>query len=152
MWRSQRLKLYWSFRYILILSGLLKECLLFYPHHGLRESSPLISTSTCLLLNSSLRSTHQIRESWGSVHGRCHWWLQFSKSTWVSILEGATCCYKALWACPSCCWFNSTWVRTQTMATTGDRRLREFNGDEALERRFSGSIVGVGDAGSQQLN
>ena len=70
----------------------------------------------------------------------------------MSILEGATCCYKTLWACPSCCWFNSTWVRTQTMATTGDRRLREFNGDEAPERRVSGSIVGVGDAGSQQLN
>ena len=36
------------------------------------------------------------------------------------------------------------------METTIDRRLRGFNSDEALERRFSG--IKVGDAGSQQLN
>ena len=42
--------------------------------------------------------------------------------------------------------------QTQTTATTTNRRLRGFNGDEAPERRSSGTIVGVGDAGSQQLN
>ena len=38
------------------------------------------------------------------------------------------------------------------MVTAADRRLRGFNGDEAPERRFSGTIVRVGDVGSQQLN
>ena len=38
------------------------------------------------------------------------------------------------------------------MATASDKRLRKFDGDESLERRVSGTIVGVGDMGSQQLN
>ena len=97
LWRSQGLKLYRSFYYSLILSGLLKECLFFYPTSWSSRFSILNSTDTCLLLRSLSGSTHQIeRGSWGSVHGWYHWWLESFESTWVGTLEVAACCNKTL--------------------------------------------------------